>query len=402
MRLLAWKPMRRGGPVGLATVILPIRLRLLDRPTLVSDGKLCAALASKRQIDKDGRHKPDATDRLAYLQVRAHWSSSFNVSAGRISGRVVMTAAEIRRALANRIGALASYLLPGGHREGNEWRAGSLAGEAGRSLGVHLASRKAGVWCDFATGEKGDALELVRAALDLNVSEAVVWARRWLGIQDAAPPSRSASAPKAVEPKPDPDRWRHPWQAARPIAGTLAETYLEGRGLQFDDLAGRVLRFAGRRARKSPADELEHHPALLCVLSDARTGEQCGIINIFLKADGSDRLRDKKGKTVTGRAECAVVMLSDFDDPTMGLVLCEGVETGIALVQRGVCPIWACGAAGTLAKFPLLGGIESLTIAADADVPGQRAADELAKRWREDGREVRIVPPEVGDWAECL
>jgi putative DNA primase/helicase len=67
-----------------------------------------------------------------------------------------------------------------------------------------------------------------------------------------------------------------------------------------------------------------------------------------------------------------------------------------------VRPVWACGAAGTLQKFPLLGGIESLTIAADADTPGQRAADELARRWREAGREVRIVPPVAGDWADGL
>jgi twinkle protein len=54
-------------------------------------------------------------------------------------------AAEINRALANRIVRLASELLPGGRRIGNEWRAGSLAGGAGMSLGVHLAGRKAGV-----------------------------------------------------------------------------------------------------------------------------------------------------------------------------------------------------------------------------------------------------------------
>jgi len=134
----------------------------------------------------------------------------------------------------------------------------------------------------------------------------------------------------------------------------------------------------------------------------ARNGEQVGLINIYLRSDSTDRLRDDKGKTVTGRAGGAVVMLSDFDEPTMGLVVCEGVETGIALFQREVRPVWACGAAGTLQKFPLLGGIESLTIAADADAAGQRAADELARRWREAGREVRIVPPVAGDWADGL
>jgi hypothetical protein len=65
-------------------------------------------------------------------------------------------------------------------------------------------------------------------------------------------------------------------------------------------------------------------------------------------------------------------------------------------------PIWACGAAGTLAKLPLLGGVEALTIAADADATGQRAAGELAKRWGEAAREVRIMPPDAGDWADWL
>jgi hypothetical protein len=161
------------------------------------------------------------------------------------------------------------------------------------------------------------------------------------------------------------------------------------------------LRFAARRGRKSLEDKIEHHSALLAALSDARSGDQCGIINIYLKPDGSDRLRDKKGKTVTGRAGGAVVMLSAFDESTIGLVLCEGVETGIALFQDQMRPVWACGSASTLAKFPLLGGIEALTIAADGDAPGRRAAAELASRWRVAGREILTIAPPVGDWADA-
>jgi putative DNA primase/helicase len=115
--------------------------------------------------------------------------------------------------------------------------------------------------------------------------------------------------------------------------------------------------------------------------------------------DGSDRLRDKKGKTVTGRAKDAAVMLSAFDESTAGLVLCEGVETGIAIFAAELRPVWACGAAGTLATFPFLGGIEALTIAADADAPGMQAAEGVAERWRQAGAEARIVAPPAGDWA---
>jgi hypothetical protein len=113
-------------------------------------------------------------------------------------------------------------------------------------------------------------------------------------------------------------------------------------------------------------------------------------------------LRDAKGKTVTGRAKGAAVMLSAFDEPTGGLALCEGVETGIAILMTELAPVWACGGAGTLAKFPVLGGVEALTVAADGDPPGERAAEACAKRWRTAGREVAIVAPPAGDWADAL
>jgi hypothetical protein len=44
--------------------------------------------------------------------------------------------------------------------------------------------------------------------------------------------------------------------------------------------------------------------------------------------------------------------------------------------------------------------IVSQAIAADADVPGQRAAEEVARRWRETGREVFTIAPPAGDWAD--
>jgi hypothetical protein len=309
-----------------------------------------------------------------------------------------LTASEIARMLAGHIDRLVTDLLPAGHCEGREWRTGNVQGDQGSSLAVRLSGQKSGLWNDFATGESGDALDLVCAALDVDVRAALAWSRRWLGGKgsDLELPNK----PVAPAPEPDPDRWKTPWQRARPIAGSLAESYLAARGLRLDDPTGRVLRFTAKRGRKSPEDKIEHHPALLAALSDGRSGEQCGIINIYLKPDGSDRLRDKKGKTATGRAGGAVVMLSAFDEPTMGLVLCEGVETGIALFQDEMRPVWACGAAGTLRKFPVLGGIKALIIGADPDKTGIAAAAELAGRWRAAGREVLIIAPTAGDWGD--
>jgi hypothetical protein len=248
----------------------------------------------------------------------------------------------------------------------------------------------------FGCGVHGDAIGFVMRADNVSYVEAV---KMLLGTSGKRFQPREPAAPKA-EPVPDPLRWCSPWQAARPIAGTLAETYLTARGLRFADPEGRVLRFAARRARKSPAGQLEYHPAMLAALLDLHTGQQVGIINIYLLPDGSDRLRDGKGKTVTGHAKGAVVLLSAFDEPIAGLVICEGVETGIALLMTGLAPVWACGGAGFLASFPVLGGIEALTIAADAGEPGERAAATAAERWRKAGREVLAIAPPAGDWAD--
>jgi hypothetical protein len=313
----------------------------------------------------------------------------------------MIDAGSIARMLAERIDALVDDLLPAGHREGHEWRCGSVAGEAGHSLGVHLSGMKAGVWSDFSSGQRGDSLDLVRETLGLDMPDAMAWARRWLGLDrgDAAQ-ARPASTTTTPTAPPDSDRWRRPWGAARPISGTPAETYLGRRVLRFADPAGDVLRFARRHPRSSPAGELEHHPALLALLRDVQTGEACGIINIYLQPHGRDRLRDPKGKTSWGQAAGAAVMLDDFADVTLGLVIAEGVETAIALWMTGLWPIWALGGAGNLARFRLLGGIEVLSIAADADEPGQRAAAEVTRRWRDAGREVLTVTPLGGDWAD--
>jgi hypothetical protein len=93
-------------------------------------------------------------------------------------------------------------------------------------------------------------------------------------------------------------------------------------------------------------------------------------------------------------------MLDHFASPVEGLLICEGIETAIALSESHLRPIWALVGAGNMSVFPVLGGIEVLTIAADNDEPGQKAAAACAERWRAAGRTTVMITPAVGDWAD--
>lgn len=93
-----------------------------------------------------------------------------------------MMAKAVSQQLAQRAEDIASHLLPNGKKTGAEWRAGSINGETGQSLGVHLTGEKSGVWSDFATGEGGDLLDLWATARHLTLIEAINEAVRYLGI----------------------------------------------------------------------------------------------------------------------------------------------------------------------------------------------------------------------------
>ena len=94
-----------------------------------------------------------------------------------------MNAGELSRLLADRALEVAEYLLPAGKKKGPEWRAGSVHGDAGDSLGVHLTGNKAGVWSDFSSGEKGDLLDLWQSSRGVDLVQAMKDAADFVGVK---------------------------------------------------------------------------------------------------------------------------------------------------------------------------------------------------------------------------
>ena len=69
------------------------------------------------------------------------------------------------------------------------------------------------------------------------------------------------------------------------------------------------------------------------------------------------------------------------------------IEDGLAVLLSGWVPVWAATSAGAVARFPVLPGIDSLTLFADSDAAGLKAAEACKDRWRAAGREVVIAQP---------
>ena len=118
---------------------------------------------------------------------------------------------------------------------------GDIAGSPGRSLYVRLFETERGAvgnWVDAATGEHGDLVDLIRInQRHGRLSETIDEAERFLSL----PPSVDDGLGQSIKPPParagSPTAARRLFAASKPVAGTLAATYLVSRGIiRTDDL----------------------------------------------------------------------------------------------------------------------------------------------------------------------
>jgi hypothetical protein len=132
---------------------------------------------------------------------------------------------------------------------------------------------------------------------------------------------------------------------------------------------------------------------MVALFRDIRTNEPCGIHRTFL--DSSGRKLDRK---MLGRAGGAAIKLDADEHVALGLCAGEGVETCMSARAAGFRPVWALGSANAIASFPVLSGIEAISILGELDDGGANdsAANTCAARWIEAGRDAFIVRPLTG------
>ncbi|WP_432344742.1 toprim domain-containing protein [Shinella yambaruensis] len=261
---------------------------------------------------------------------------------------------DLKRMLNDRIVSVCEYLLPGGRKEGAEWRAGSTSGEKGHSLGVRLTGPKTGVWSDFSGTEGGDVVDLWRECRGLDLSAALTEISDWLGVERPEffkQPQQSYTRPE--KPK------------CGPPKGKVREYLMDVRFISED------------------------------VLQAYKIGERGGdIIFPFLLPNGElamakARKAEDGAKPVPTAANCEPILFGwqAIDPNARTLIITEGEIDAMS---------WACfgmpavsvpfgGGKGDKQKwiereFDRLDRFEKIYISTDMDQPGDEAAEEIASR----------------------
>ena len=261
-----------------------------------------------------------------------------------------------------------------------------------------INTRKLVLYCRVCEA-KGDVIELVQFLDDCDFATAI---ETLTGRRAENPKLRRAS--NLLSPSASDDRAnsvakaRRRWREAIDPRGTIVETYLAGRGLVLaDDIAGAVIRFHPACPWKGDDDEVIRVPLMICAMRDIRTDELMAVSCRRLTPEGQ-----KVGKPrFRGVAGGAAIKLDADENVTNGLHICEGVETGIAGRMLDLKPMWALGSKDAIKSFPVLGGIDTLTILAEPDV--EASVEQCARRWYDAGREVIINRSRFGkDLADAM
>jgi putative DNA primase/helicase len=237
-----------------------------------------------------------------------------------------------------------------------------------------------------------------------------------LGIaQDAWKRDRPQPRPQTiVKPDDDAEPKRALASAARiaseliPISGTPGEAYLRDvRRIDVAAIADVLARTDAIGWHTSVYFNQPDHPlheqrlgAIVGVMTDPLTARPTGAISRTYIHNGS-----KVGKAKTLGRPVGIVRLSADEDVLEGLHLAEGIETALSAMSLDLRPMWSTGSSGLLAAFPMLNGVDAVTVVVDHDASGagERAARECERRWLGAGREVTLLMSSTpGDLNDAL
>jgi putative DNA primase/helicase len=195
------------------------------------------------------------------------------------------------------------------------------------------------------------------------------------------------------------------------VLGDEVDRYLKGRGLSLtsypDALRCHPALGYFRKEGAAKARKVADYPAMLACVRSAN-GEAVTLHRTYLHQGRKLAAPDAKKVLCAGFSGAAVRL----GEPSDELALCEGIETGIAVMLATGKPVWSALSAGNLEKVVVPESVRQVCIYADndadGDFTGQASAFALARRLmrevNQDGapRSVRVFLPKNpgADWAD--
>ena len=307
-------------------------------------------------------------------------------------------ATTIARDLAAQAERLCRQYLSNGRREGNYWLVGDLRNTPGRSLYVRLRASpdggQAGKWTDAQSGEHGDLLDIIQAAVPTGgLADALVEARQFLSL----PPDPGDHIERPKTPTGSIEAARRLLAITSPIVGTPVEAYLANRGIPIS-AATTILRFHPRCWYRRSRDDIGYvpqaMPAMIAPVTDL-AGSVAGAHRTWLMAKGTDKAAVANPRRAMGLLLGNGVRFGRADTV---MASAEGIETGLSLatVAPGLSTISALSAAHLAAiQFPPV--LQRLYVAREKDAAGRKAFARLVQRGAEAGVTILPIDSERGD-----
>jgi hypothetical protein len=313
---------------------------------------------------------------------------------------------DLARRLAHNAEAVCQYYLSNGRRSGRYWVVDDVMNTPGRSMYVRLAGPEfgkgaAGKWTDASTGEHGDLLDIIGRHHGLiHFPDIAAEAWRFLGTprDDAHPAPRAHSA--LVQPRAgSPESARRLFAMSKPIAGTIAETYLHGRGITALHEAGSLRFHPNCYYRPHPDVPTETWPAMIAAVTDL-DGRITGVHRTWL-----DPHEHNKAPVDTQRRAMGHLLGNGvrFGTATDVLAAGEGIETMLSLrCALPSLPIVAALSANHLAALLFPTTLRRLYVARDNDAAGDAAFAALAQRAQAVGIKALPLSPVLQDFNDDL
>lgn len=316
-------------------------------------------------------------------------------------------AREIARQLAAHAQAVCAHYLSNGRRDGRYWLVGDVNNVAGRSLYVRLTAspdgkHQPGKWTDAQSGEHGDLLDIIAVRCGhASLRETLDEARQFLK-QPLPASAEHRVRPSAKAEVGSSEAAQRLWKASKPIIGSIAQSYLQSRGLA--DLPDRgSLRFHPRCYYRLSSDDAPDvrtaWPAMIAAISDV-TGAITGVHRTWLNPATIDKAPIACPRRAMGNLLGNGVR---FGPPAPIMVAGEGIETILSV--RQILPTMSAIAglsAAHLAAISFPQGLRRLYIACDDDPAGAGALATLKERGTSSGVEVLPLHPGLDDFNSDL